>query len=802
MNEESEIISDKISSSTKNIIKRNNNSFKEDSIISVENVNIEMVTINNGINKEELKSSLEHLYNGFLEEYKKKNYIELITEIESKEELFYKNSIESFNIYILKIKSIMRLMINDYYKAIIKEKNINEIIIDYSNRLLNEFKKVKNIINKKSKYENEMITQIYCKFLMILSLYEIRKENIAKSLVYITLGLNMMKIFFIKEKIATDIKTYINYFKLNLLLINILINDNNYILSIYYINFGFKILNIIFKFIDLKKLDKKYYKKAIDFSSFNFIYCGICLEHNSLNLKLSLDSFRQSNYFLDKSNFINHYSPFSSIFKNRNNRLKYENIFYLVSSATIKLIKNEIKKRRKELMNKTQEEKERQEKLIQNIEKKEKLKYISNGLCYNYKKFFPIEQKLYKDILTPKIEIDIEKTDNELSDFVFNQNNNLSNKTKQNLSRYELYNDLLSEHFREFISKNDILLFHNPLKIRDNLKKIRMFLNINSTKNNEENNKSINLKIKKEKNYQSRNISLKKNILRKNKTISNKEYRNPLLSKDFKNIKYKINFKSRNSRSLNNNKSFTYNEKLINNNIKSQSMNNFKRKKNLNILNIKAFNNKSKIRLTKKRFNYGKNLENDFDRNYLDKYLTTKKYQDKYLNYENLMKKELKFQKIFLNIKHYNSKLYFDDFQKELTSFKENKSERIYNSKEKAIKTFLVINNKVNDEIFGNKADIQKILNEHKRKINNITQGFKLLGKSTVDDEKMKNCWNKVIQRYIIENREKRLGKFNNFIDNQEIKKKNDKHILKFNDMIKKIDYEYNEKIIQYKNSS
>ena len=231
-------------------------------------------------------------------------------------------------------------------------------------------------------------------------------------------------------------------------------------------------------------------------------------------------------------------------------------------------------------------------------------------------------------------------------------------------------------------------------------------------------------------------------------------------------------------------------------------MNNFKRKKNLNILNIKAFNNKSKIRLTKKRFNYGKNLENDFDRNYLDKYLTTKKYQDKYLNYENLMKKELKFQKIFLNIKHYNSKLYFDDFQKELTSFKENKSERIYNSKEKAIKTFLVINNKVNDEIFGNKADIQKILNEHKRKINNITQGFKLLGKSTVDDEKMKNCWNKVIQRYIIENREKRLGKFNNFIDNQEIKKKNDKHILKFNDMIKKIDYEYNEKIIQYKNSS
>ena len=236
----------------KEIIKRNDNSFKDDSIIFIENVNIEMVTINsiNSENKkEELKLSLEHLFNGFLEEYNKKNYIELIAEIESKKEIFYKNSIESFKIYILKIKSIIRLMINDYYQAIIKENNINEIAIDYLNRLLNEFKKIKYIINKTSKYENEIITQIYCKFLIILSLYEIRKENRTKSLIYITLGLNMMKIFFVKEKIATDIKTYINYIKLILLFINSLITDNNFILALYYINFGFKLLKIIFRFI-------------------------------------------------------------------------------------------------------------------------------------------------------------------------------------------------------------------------------------------------------------------------------------------------------------------------------------------------------------------------------------------------------------------------------------------------------------------------------------------------------------------------------------------------------------------------
>ena len=277
--ESSDPNNDKILTNKPNeIIKKNDNSFKDDSIIFIENVNIEMVTINsiNSENKkEELKLSLEHLFNGFLEEYNKKNYIELIAEIESKKEIFYKNSIESFKIYILKIKSIIRLMINDYYQAIIKENNINEIAIDYLNRLLNEFKKIKNIINKTSKYENEIITQIYCKFLIILSLYEIRKENRAKSLIYITLGLNMMKIFFVKEKIATDIKTYINYIKLILLFINSLITDNNYILALYYINFGFKLLKIIFRFIEVKKLDKKYYKKALDYSSFNCIYCGI-----------------------------------------------------------------------------------------------------------------------------------------------------------------------------------------------------------------------------------------------------------------------------------------------------------------------------------------------------------------------------------------------------------------------------------------------------------------------------------------------------------------------------------------------
>lgn len=846
---------------TKDNTKRNinqQNSVKEDSIIFVENVNIEITINEENKKKEELKLSLEHLYDGFLEEYNKKNYCDLITEIEAKEELFYINSIESFKIYIIKIKSIIKLMINDYYKAIIKDNHTSDSIVkEYINRIINEFKKIDKIINKNSKYENEIITQVYCNFLIFIILYEIRKENILKSLAYITLGINMMKVYFIKDRIATEIKTYFTYIKLVLLFINHLINDNNFIGSLYYINLGFKILEKIFKFINLYKLPNKYYKKAIDYSSYNYIYCGICLEYDSINLRLSMDSFKQAKYFLEKSNSISKYSPFSSIFKNRNNKLKYENIFYLVSSATIKLLKNKFKKMKEEqelIMSKTNEQKEKEEKLNQNMnEKKEQLRLISNGLCVNYKKFFPIQEKIYKNILTPKIQIDIEKLDKELADFVYNKkikndnkNNNISNEIKQNLCRYEIYNELISENYREFIFKNKKLLFNEPSEIRDNLKKIRNFLSSNkcldNTTDNKENNTQINLK---EKNKKSRNLTLNNlNYFKENNTksrtlfIPKNEYKMPNIYNSIKSYSNKSNIlknnHKRNIKFLNNKtcdgdtKSYSKNKSSINikikKNLKSKSLNNYKNKNSLKILNIKTLNNNSnKIRLIKKyddgrndnktlkinrnkknkKFHsYDMKLENNFDREYLNKYLTTRKYQKKYLDYEKLMVKELKFQKYFLNIKNYNSKLYFDDYQKELTNYNNDINERHYTSKENAYRKFLVINNKVNDEIFGNKADIQKIINEHKRKITNITKGFKLLGKATVDDEKMKNCMNKVIQKYIIENRAKKLGKINNCVDNEIIKKKNEKHILRLNNSIKNIVCQFNTKKKLYTNSN
>ena len=813
-------------------IKKNNilNLSKEDSIIFVENVDIEMLTINEeNKKKEELKISLEHLYDGFLEKYKKKEYSELITEVEAKEELFYVNSIESFNIYILKIKSIIRLMINNYYKAIIKENHTGDNIAkEYTTKILNEFKKIKTLINQKSKYENEIITQVYCKFLIFLSLYESRKDNRLKSLSYIILGINMMKIYFIKDNIAMDIKTYFNYLKLILLLINNLIGDNDFKGSVFFINLGFKILNIIFRNIHYNKLPKKYYIKAIDYSSFNYIYSGICFEYNTSNLKLCMDCFIQANYLLEKSNSNNNSSPFSSIFKNRNNRLKYENIFYLVSNSTIKSIKNELKKKEKELeffMLKTKEEKEKEEKLNKNIsEKKEKLMLISHGLSTNNKKFLPVEEKIYNNILTQKVKINIEKTDKELSDFAYNNKgikNNISNKIKFNLSRFEIYNDLLSEKFREFVVKNRLLKLNTPKNILDNLNKIRTYININDidiSKDNKEECKPFNSKRK---NKASRNLTL--NNLKETTTFS-EDYKNDKTSKLY-NWQKSINSYSNKPyiKNLKKNKTHLFNNRnndeiYLNKRIKFQSKTLSNNKKNFKIFNLKTYHkNSSTIKLSKnnnnsnnnknpnlnkikKYYSYNVKLKNDFERNYLDKYLTTQKYQKKFFLYENLIKNDLKFQKFFLNSKNFNSKLYFDDYQKELIKVEDSHFEKQYFSKEKAYKEFTIINSKITDEICGNKADLKRILEEHKKKINSITKGFKLLGKTAFEGEKLKNCMNKVIQRYIIENREKRLGKFANYVDNEQIKKKNEIQINKINNSIKKISYHIYKKKLDFKN--
>lgn len=807
-------------------IKRNNkikkqNSIKDDSIILIENVDIDIeLDEDNKMNKE-LKSSLVYLLNGFLEQYQKKAYVELIKEIEEKEELLYSDSIETFNIYILKIKSMIKLMIKEYYDAIKKKnKSIDNIVKEYLNKIMNEFKKINLIINRNNKYENEIITQIYCKFLIFIIIYESKKENREKSLAYLTLGLNMMKIYFIKDKIGIEIKTYFTYIKLIILFINNLINDNNFKFALNYVYFGFKILDIIFRFINLMKLPKKYYEKAIDYSSYIYIYCGICLEHNQINLQLSLESFIQACYFIEKSFLINDNIKYStpSLFKNKINQLKYENNFYMVSNSTIKLLKNQIKKMKIEkenLKKKTKEEKEKEEQINQNIiDKKENLKYISNGLNIN-KKFVPFEEKLYKTLLTPKIQNKIKSTDKELANFVYNkniynENNNLSNDIKQNLCRYKIYGDFLSEKFREFIIKNEILEFNEPSKILDNINKVGKHLNnCDQFFNEEEKNIFLNFK----KNKKSRNLNENRKSFKKISVFNENE--NPIIKKNNSYNTFNNKLRIKNSKKM---LIFLGNELYKKKILKKHKIDLKKNKKNLNFYsfkNIYKSNTMKKLKTfsinknnnitnnindksNKKKIHYFDELENNFERKHLDKFLTTKIYREKYSCYEKLMKNELIFQKINLALKNYNSKLYFNDFQKELTI---NNNDRYYSAKKKANINFLIINNKVKDEVLGNQANMQTILNEHNKEIINITKGFKLLGKSLVEDGKMKATMSKVIQKYINENKRKKKGGQNNYLETEEIKKMNEREILKFNNTIKNINYELNLKKEQINNN-
>ena len=75
------------------------------------------------------------------------------------------------------------------------------------------------------------------------------------------------------------------------------------------------------------------------------------------------------------------------------------------------------------------------------------------------------------------------------------------------------------------------------------------------------------------------------------------------------------------------------------------------------------------------------------------------------------------------------------------------------------------------------------------------------MGKSAFEGEKMKNCMNKVIKKYIIENRAKRLGNHSNFINNEKIKKTNEKYIFTLNNSIKNISYKFYKAQLEFKNS-
>ena len=567
----------------------------------------------------------------------------------------------SFKIKILKIKAFLKLLLEEYNNYL-QDKNKNFHRLDeIIHKLKKEFPVVSLISNNEDSYEYEMTTQIYCKFLYLLSKINLKKENYLKSLGYIILGINMMKIFFIRKKISSDIKTYKIYCKLVLELINVLIGDKNYEMSFYYIRLLFQIIekSVSIIYYNNRKNNRNLIptvtlKKFLILGGIGYIYAGCCLEQLDDQIQ-AFQAYRQAKLFFKKGSR----SGFS--FQN----LKIINInngcSYLIDEV-MKKLKLKFEKDKIEFLNWQKNfelQKKREIKLLLQKEKFMKLKFIANGIGGNPLKLEKLENKFNKKIFPSKIDDCLENIDDDITSLVFtyfnkNKDNSISSyndkisfKTKKLMSRYEACNILMSKEFRKFIIKTKKLQFYNPETSKKSISIIQKYLN---------NKIKIHSKRKKLSNTQRKSKHLSDKFLISSKSERRINIKGKLLNlnkspnssiKERERIKdLKFHFNQKKMRSKNNPK-LLYNQPYKINKRKNSK------------LGISPLSN-SKMNRSKsyKNFRYKLNfnsLENDYEKKNLDKNIMTKGYLHKYFYYDKLSQKELKFQKQFLYLKHNNS---------------------------------------------------------------------------------------------------------------------------------------------------
>ena len=156
-----------------------------------------------------MEKQLSLLLEVFLTTFEKKTYLELIKDIEEKEILLCQNSIMSFKIMILKVRCLIKILLEEY-NHLLKFKNANFHELDNTiQKIQNEFNKISKMIISNNSYEYEILSQAYCKFLYLLSKISLKKEDNIKSLGFISLGINILKVFMIKKGIA-NINKYFN----------------------------------------------------------------------------------------------------------------------------------------------------------------------------------------------------------------------------------------------------------------------------------------------------------------------------------------------------------------------------------------------------------------------------------------------------------------------------------------------------------------------------------------------------------------------------------------------------------------
>ena len=779
-----------------------------------------------------LDQTLSKFYEYALDCYKKGMYENLIKEIQINEYLYYIGSKESFDILILKIKCYMKLLIEEYENDLnnnIKESQI--AIKEYIYRIEYEFSNISKIINNEDNYQYEKITHIFCKFLIYLIKFAQKREEYCKSLAYITLGINMIKIFFVKKIMTTEIKMYKRYIYLLLLLINQLIGERNFKQALLYSENLLKIIEMSIKVIyefkskdeQLKKSNAKSLTEIFRCIGFTYLYIGICFE-NQKNLETAMEAYKESFYFFMKIK-----SPiFLSIRKN-NEKFFYDNHFIkiahlLVNNQKIKIEERE--KRREENININDIIEKKNEQKKEYYERRKKLNLISSGLNGDQKKFNQIESNIYKNILTPKNQKLILKLDKALMSLAYskkttqnkkgvNQKRNLSLTIMDNLCHYNLYDKLMSKKYHDFIMTNNNLKISNPKDQEEFLQSINSYLTSTmeiKPHNDKKHNKPIIIykddKLKTS--LSSGNIFNSKGKISSAKTQRNLQLKKYQTMFDFPKVNLiynnKINkkmlFKKNNSvaslkidipKNGNNNIKNNINNKTINKSLSETYITS----RTTNIMSpINKSKNISKIKSKKKErsctdIRIIPNLKKNGIKN--NKHYLSPKYFNKYMYLDKLTKKELAFQKVILSLKGNNSKLYYNDFLKELFITGKNKEEE-------ENQNYLIIKEKINQKVLKNQKEYEKMINnnqikkqetknyKHLLKLNNGTNLFKR--RASIDNSLENDFFD-----YKKKTNKDYIGELIN------IKKNNEKSIFSLDCTIKNINNKINEnkKKLKYK---
>ena len=803
---------------------------------------------NNDNSKSSSSNSLDKKYNNEREkqlellniQYSKiynqreRKFSSIVNEIETEENLFYKKSLMSFDLLILKIKCFLQILkekITYFLKTKIELRNFYEIE-SYIQKIKNEFNKINRIIDKSNKYEYEIITQVYSRFLYIMSNISLIKDDYVKSLSYLSLGINMLKVFFMRRKIATDIETYRIYAKLLILFISKLILDKNISDSLIYINFLSKVCQVALNMIEINKLSSKFEFKFIKYLGFNFLLCGYCLELNNKNKEDFQDilaAYKQSYYFLNK--YFNKSTIPTILIKNK---VTLDDICLNLASNLYYKMKEKVIIQSREIQQRYERLKEMNHHMIEEeklSDKKYRLKLISRGLSSQNERCKIIENRLYDQVLTQKTQSLIDKLDSELVSYAYKNETNSQNIEKignsikfneksksskkvenikgklpsinimKNLSRYKIYNSLMSRDFKDFVIKNDYLAFNNPENLKLSLEKIQTFFNhkiamdskidkidkdktddisqdipkilknendLNTKKNNDVSSKAPrtknNIRLKKRE-FSIDHLSPKTSKI--NEIFSTPKNR-PLTTKiDKSKFRLNINLKLANNKGFNK-RNYTYSnldyDSNYNYNYRSNSQANSAKK----LPNNKSFNTKSKS---------FSSFGSKFNNKKFDKYTFSHNYFKKLQYLENLTNKELDFQKKFLEMKNNNSKLFFKRYYDELNCDGTFSNDEIF-------KSFLILNNKATEK-FHNYEMEMKAKNENKKKTRIIGNVFKSVKKGNKEGRQTKTFFKKMFENYITESRKNKNK--NKFIGNDAIDKGNQDSIMKLNNSIKRL---------------